>query len=194
MQDLSREEYISEIKYCYENSRWEFSFYAVLYSYFCQFRNDKIKLVHCADWKSRGAKTSKAMNENLKSCSIKFMDEDGKEHIGGIPDFQFVPTEYSYGKSCNANVFIEFKAPNFSDKGVYEPLIYSETPEIKHEFENCDRIIFTDGLTWYFMEKRQEKSEIKRQINLLENPINSIDNNCKWNELKTEIANFIKKN
>ena len=43
MQELSRDKYISEIKYCYENSRWEFSFYAVLYLLFCQFRNEQIK-------------------------------------------------------------------------------------------------------------------------------------------------------
>jgi hypothetical protein len=186
MKDFSRDEYISEIQYCYENSRWEFSFYAVLYSYFCQFRNDKIKLVHCADWKSRGAKTSKAMNENLELCSIKFNDKDGKEHIGGIPDFQFVSTDYSYGKPCKANVFIEFKAPNFSDEGVYLPLIYVKTLEIEHQFKKCDKIIFTDGLSWYFLEKSQSRHQ--------ENPINLLDNNDNWNKLKIKITNFIKKN
>ena len=78
MQELSRDEYIGEIKYCYENSRWEFSFYAVLYSFFCQFRNERIKLVHCADWKSRGVNTSPFMIENLKNCSIELPSNDGK--------------------------------------------------------------------------------------------------------------------
>jgi hypothetical protein len=78
MQELSRDEYISEIKYCYENSRWEFSFYAVLYSFFCQFRTEQIKLVHCADWKSRGANTSSFMSANLENCSIKITGNDGK--------------------------------------------------------------------------------------------------------------------
>ena len=119
MQELSRDEYISEIKYCYENSRWEFSFYAVLYLFFCQFRNEQIKLVHCADWKSRGANTSPSMIKNLENCSIKFIGKDGKEHIGGIPDFQFVPSQYSYEKPCKANAFVEFKRPIFSDEGVY---------------------------------------------------------------------------
>ena len=42
MQELSRDEYISEIKYCYENSRWEFSFYAVLYSFFASLELNKL--------------------------------------------------------------------------------------------------------------------------------------------------------
>ena len=186
MKYLSREEYIEEIKYCYENSRWEFSFYAILYSYLCQFRNNKIKLVHCADWKSRGVNTSPAMIENLELCSIRFEDKDGKEHIGGIPDFQFVPSIYSYGTPCQAKVFIEFKAPVFSDEGVYKPLRYSKTCEIEHEFEKCSKIIFTDGISWYFIKK--DKIECPAEF------VNLLDDNDHWDELKTKITNFIEKN
>lgn len=183
MKDLSREEYLFEIKYCYENSRWEFSYYAVLYSYFCQFRNDKIKLVHCANWKSRGDKTSKNMKKNLKYCSIKCRDDkNGKEYIGEIPDFQFVPAKYSYGDPCEANAFIEFKAPNFSDEGNYKSLVYSENSQIKHEFEKCDKIIYTDGVTWFFLKKNHKEPE---------ETINLIDNNDNWNVLKNKITNFI---
>ena len=85
----------------------------------------------------------------------KFIGKDGKEHIGGIPDFQFVPSQYSYEKPCKANAFVEFKCPLFSDEGVYVPLKYKKTPEIEHEFEKCDKIIFTDGISWYFLEKQQ---------------------------------------
>ena len=186
MINLSRDEYIKEIQYCYENSRWEFSFYTILYLYLCQFRNADIKLVHCANWRSRGVKTSKDMKENLKTCSIKLNDKYGKEYIGGIPDFQFVSSKYSYGKSCKANVFIEFKAPIFSNEGVYQPLIYNKTTEIEHEFKNCDKIIFTDGLSWYFLEKHQTNS--------LEKPINLINNDDNWNILKTKITKFIEPN
>ena len=186
MQELSRDKYISEIKYCYENSRWEFSFYAVLYLLFCQFRNEQIKLVHCADWKSRGANTSPSMIKNLENCSIKFICKDGKEHIGGIPDFQFVPSQYSYEKPCKANAFVEFKCPLFSDEGVYVPLKYKKTPEIEHEFEKCDKIIFTDGISWYFLEKQQ--------IDVPENPVILVDNSGNWNILKDKIANFINRN
>lgn len=186
MQKLSRDEYISEIKYCYENSRWEFSFYAVLYSYFCQFRNEQIKLVYCADWKSRGANTSPSMIENLKNCSIKFTSNDGKEHIGGIPDFQFVPSQYSYGKPCKPNAFVEFKCPKFSNKGVYIPLKYEKTIEIEHEYKKCDKIIFTDGITWYFLENKK--------IDIPENPVILVDDPDNWNILKDKIENFINRN
>lgn len=184
MQELSRDEYISEIKYCYENSRWEFSFYAVLYSFFCQFRNEQIKLVHCADWKSRGTNTSSFMSANLKNCSIKITGNDGKEYIGGIPDFQFVPSQYSYEKSCKANAFVEFKSPRFTDEGIYIPLKYEKTSEIEHEFKNCDKIIYTDGIYWYFLEK-QDIDSSEESVNIIDNPEN-------WNILKRKIANFIK--
>ena len=135
MKEISREEYISEIKYCYDNSRWEFSFYAVLYLYFCQFRIDnKIKLVHCADWKSRRNNTSEAMKKNLNFCSTKFKDKNDEEKIGGIPDFQFVPWEYSYGKPCKVKVFIEFKAPTFSPDGKYVPL-NKKSSELKKDLK-----------------------------------------------------------
>lgn len=182
MKEFSRDEYLSEIQYCYKNSRWEFSFYAVLYSFFCQFRSEQIKLVHCADWKSRGKNTSQSMIENLKKCSIEFTGKDGKEHIGGIPDFQFVPSEYTYEKPCKAKVFVEFKSPIFSDEGVYKPLKYEMTSEIQHEFENCDKIIFTDGISWYFLEKHKNEQEL---------PINLYVDNEKWEQLKNKIAKFI---
>ena len=182
MKELSRDEYLSEIQYCYNNSRWEFSFYAVIYSFFCQFRSEQIKLVHCADWKSRGKNTSQSMIENLKKCSTKFTDEDGIEHIGGIPDFQFVPSEYTYEKPCKAKVFVEFKSPSFSDESVYNPLKYEMTSEIKHEYENCNKIIFTDGISWYFLENDNNEQEA---------PINLYDNNDNWKQLKTKISQFI---
>ena len=182
MKELSRNEYISEIQYCYENSRWEFSFYAVLYSFFCQFRSENIKIVHCADWKSRGINTSRYMIENLKQCSIKFIGKDGKECIGGIPDFQFVPSEYTYENPCKAKVFVEFKSPSFSDEGIYKVLKYVKTLEIEHEFENCDKIIFTDGISWYFLEKQKNVQEV---------PLNLYSDDDNWERLKTKIAKFI---
>ena len=182
MKELSRNEYISEIQYCYKNSRWEFSFYAVLYSFLCQFRSEQIKLVHCADWKSRGQKTSQPMSENLKQCSIKFTGKDGKEHIGGIPDFQFVPSEYTYETPCKAKAFVEFKSPTFSDEGTYKPLKFKKTSEIEHEFENCDKIIFTDGISWYFLKKHKDEQEA---------PINLYSDNDNWEQLKKQIIKFI---
>lgn len=191
MKDLSIEEYITEIKYCYENSRWEFSYYAVLYSYLCQFRNNKIKLVQCSDWRSRGKKTSETMRNNLKFCSVKFTDKDNTEHIGGIPDFQFVPSEYSYGNSCEANAFVEFKAPEFSDEGVYQLLKYTKNQEIEHQFLNCNKIIFTDGFTWCFLERTHE--EPTKCIELIENEKISVKpNHNNWIKLKDTITDFIK--
>lgn len=186
MQEMSSDEFINEIKYCYENSRWEFSFYAVLYSFFCQFRNEHIKLVHCADWKSRGRNTSSFMINNLKHCSIEFRGNDGKKHIGGIPDFQFVPRQFSYESPCKANAFVEFKSPQFSDEGVYIPLKYKKTSEIEHEYENCNKIIFTDGISWYFLRKHQ--------IDILEKPVNLIENPDNWDILKNKITNFVNEN
>lgn len=184
MKTWSLDEYISEIKYSYKNSRWEFSFYAVLYSFLCQFRNEKVKLVHCADWKSRGANTSEFMKKNLENCSVKFIDNDGKEKIGGIPDFQFVPSSFSYENPCKAYVFVEFKSPEFSDEDEYIPLNYSKTSEIEHEYINCNKIIFTDGITWYFIENQE-------QMDAPEKPIVIADNSNDWKELKDRIINFI---
>ena len=178
MKDLSREEYISEIKYCYKNSRWEFSFYAVLYMYLLQFRDENNKLILCADYKSRGKRTSVKVKKILQLCSVTLKE---KNCIGGIPDFQFVPSEYTYENPCEAKVFVEFKSPSFSDEDVYNPLTYKKTAEIEHEFENCKKIIFTDGLSWYFLEKDENVQE----------PINLISDNENWNKLKSKITKFI---
>lgn len=183
MKELSKKEYIDELKYCYKNSRWEFSYYSVLYLYLSQYRNEKIQLVHCADWKSRGKRTSAAMKKVLEFCSAKFKDKNGKEYTGGIPDFQFVPSRYSFDNPCHANVFIEFKAPQFSDDGIYIPKKYKETTEIKHEFLNCDKIIYTDGISWFFLIKNQDPT--------LDEPINLMDTNDNWDTLKNKIIEFI---
>lgn len=182
MKELSRNEYIDEIQYCYKNSRWEFSFYAVLYSFLCQFRSEQIKLVHCANWTSHGKNTSQLMREVLKYCSIKFTDKNGEECIGGIPDFQFVPSQYTYETPCKAKVFIEFKSPNFSDESDYNPLKYEKTSEIEHEFGSCDKIIFTDGVSWYFLKKHKVEPEAH---------INLYSDNKNWEQLKNQITKFI---
>lgn len=182
MKELSRNEYISEILYSYENSRWEFSFYPVLYLFLCQFRSKDIKLVYCADWKSRGKNTSHSMNENLKHCSTKFYYSDGNEHIGGIPDFQFVPSEYSYETPCKAKVFVEFKSPSFSNGNNYEHLEFENTLELEHEFINCDKIILTDGVCWYFLEKHKKNPVLT---------INIYDEEESWGQLKIKITEFI---
>ena len=122
------------------------------------------------------------MIENLKQCSIKFIGKDGKECIGGIPDFQFVPSEYTYENPCKAKVFVEFKSPSFSDEGIYKVLKYVKTLEIEHEFENCDKIIFTDGISWYFLEKQKNVQEV---------PLNLYSDDDNWERLKTKIAKFI---
>ena len=57
-----------------------------------------------------------------------------------------------------------------------------KTSEIDHEFENCDKIIFTDGISWYFLEKHK---------NAQEDPINLYVDNDNWEQLKTKIAKFI---
>ena len=119
----------------------------MLYLYLCQFGSSDIKLIHCADWKSRGKRTSEIVKKMLEFCSVKFInDKNNKEYVGEIPDFQFVLSRYSFGKPCEAYVFVEFKAPNFSDEDIYIPLKYKETDEIKHEFDKCDKInkVITD--------------------------------------------------
>ena len=60
------------------------------------------------------------------------------------------------------------------------------TSEIEHEYKNCNKIIFTDGISWYFLENQK--------IDIPENPVNLVDNTDNWNILKEKIANFINKN
>ena len=182
MKDLSKEEYLRELKYCYTNSRWEFSFYAVLYMFLLQFRDEYNKLILCADYKSRGRRTSAKMKRILKLCSVKLKGKNNQNLIGGIPDFQFVPSNYTYDEPCEAKVFVEFKSPNFSNEDLYIPLKYEITPEIEHEFENCDKIIFTDGISWYFLEKNKNKQE---------SPFNLYEGDDNWEQLKTKIKHFI---
>ncbi len=196
MQELSKEDYINEIKYCYDNSRWEFSFYPVLYLFLCQFRNGETKLVHSADWKSRGKNTSLPMKKKLESCSVNFESNNGKTHIGGIPDFQFVPSNYSYDEKkvpYKAKVFVEFKSPIFNDKVGYQRLEYTETSEIQNEIQSCGKLILTDGISWYFL--KSQNSDITKKI-VVENQLvldlgDNLHNDRNWEVLKGTISKFI---
>ena len=63
---------------------------------------------------------------------------------------------------------------------LYPSLVTKENRRVEN------KIIFTDGISWYFLEKQQ--------IDVPENPVILVDNSGNWNILKDKIANFINRN
>ncbi|WP_129582136.1 hypothetical protein [Clostridium niameyense] len=81
-----------------------------------------------------------------------------------VPDFIFVPKEYSFINPCKPYLMVETKCPILSLKGVsyyrdLEDYIRKNKCELTAEIKSCGCVIFTDGITWMFL-VLNERNEI----------------------------------
>lgn len=78
-----------------------------------------------------------------------------------VPDYIYVPKEYSVNNPLKPFLMIETKKPKFLEEGLYyrdlSDYIEDYRDELKAEIESCDYVIFTDGITWMFLEFKDDK-------------------------------------
>lgn len=86
----------------------------------------------------------------------------------GIPDYVVVPNESSYDNPLPSIVNVEFKMPIKLTSGYKECNPHNYTDEIIHQLKCCKLIIFTDGVTWYFIRNGEgnEDFHIDKSITL----------------------------
>ena len=76
-----------------------------------------------------------------------------------VPDYIFVPKDYSYHNPMKPLLMVETKLPNMKIKDDSLQYVYlsDSIPEnysqIEAEIDACKYVVFTDGFTWMFLTK-----------------------------------------
>lgn len=86
----------------------------------------------------------------------------------GIPDYVIVPNESKYEHPLPSIVNVEFKMPIDLTSDYKECNPNDHVDEISHQLEYCSYIIFTDGVTWFFLSrgKNNEAFHMDKTITL----------------------------
>lgn len=170
------EEYIKEMKWLYINARWEAYYELAIMPLLRECCMHQAKAVPIHATRKAGRKSSRKHFIEMYS----YENAEGKRC--GIPDYVIVPQESTYESPQEAFVFVEFKTPtDLVDK--YIPLrIELHHEELMSQSKICPYIIFTDGITWFFITKKDE-------LECIYEPVCLVDDN--WNELKDKIVEFI---
>lgn len=91
--------------------------------------------------------------------------KDDDEYV--VPDYIFVHKDYSFSNPIKPLLMVETKNPVIiKDETFYQKLsdfVDANKSEPLAEIRACKYVIFTDGITWMFLEEREEN---KRKISI----------------------------
>ena len=124
---------------------------------------DDIKVVPVFDDRAVGRKTNKERKvlDRMKTISAP----NGSSYV--VPDYIFVPKDYSYDNPKKPLLMVETKLPNIvikDDSLLYVDLmdsIRNYDSQIKAEINACKYVVVTDGFTWLFLTKDKNGKIIK---------------------------------
>ena len=116
---------------------------------------NEIKVVPVFDDRAVGRKTNKERKvlDRMKTISAP----NGSSYV--VPDYIFVPKDYSYHNPMKPLLMVETKLPNMKIKDDSLQYVYlsDSIPEnysqIEAEIDACKYVVFTDGFTWMFLTK-----------------------------------------
>lgn len=116
---------------------------------------DGIKVVPVFDDRAVGRKTEEEsfVKKRMKTISAP----SGTSYV--VPDYIFVPKDYSYHNPMKPLLMVETKFPNMKIKDDSLQYVYlsDSIPEnysqIEAEIDACKYVVFTDGFTWMFLTK-----------------------------------------
>ncbi len=127
-----------------------------------------IKVVPIYDDRATGPKVDTPIKKRMETICAPY---NGKYVV---PDYIFVPQEYSFENPKTPYLMVETKKPRIidgSDK-YYKKLSYQSEnimKQLKAEIDAFGRgyVIFTDGITWEFLEIRSGKIEESEKHNTI---------------------------
>lgn len=117
-----------------------------------------------------------------------------------VPDYIFMPAEYTYKNSCNMDmkdklkpiVMVETKLPKITKNGKYVPLskeLNKYKSELEAEYDACNgNLIFTDGIMWIFKSKDTKLEDAAAKGVCLIKSIPDLKGNMelKWRNVKDQ--------
>lgn len=141
----------------------------------CCIENTKIVPVY--DDRATGPKTENETEIKKRMKTICAPKENGEY---AVPDYIFVPKEYSFWKPMKPYLMVEAKKPTLLKDGIYYRDLKDQLLENKQQLEaeiqafGRGYVVFTDGITWMFLKiENNEIIESKdyktiRLVNLLD--------------------------
>lgn len=178
-QPISYDEYKEEIMRIYRDLRREGYYYNLLINLFeeCITKDMKVIPVYLnTGYKDDG---KKRLHDRLQYADSH-----------SLQDIIIVPHHYTYENTTKPYVSIEIKKPNFLQGGDYRPVdIKKYDDQLYAEFHYCKYIIFTDCISWYFLE---ESKKTNNPDIYLYDDIGWKKDVIEWEKLKLTISEFIK--
>lgn len=118
---------------------------------------DGIKIIPIYDDRATGRKTEK---ETI--CKQRMNTICARKENGGyvVPDYIFVEKDYSFDKPKKPLLMVETKNPIIINSEKYRKLeesIPKYKNELSEEIKACGCVIYTDGITWMFLEIENDK-------------------------------------
>lgn len=163
---------------------------------------DGIKIIPVYDDRATGRRT-----ENETFCKKRMKRICAQKEEGGyvVPDYIFVEADYSFNNPKKPVMMIETKNPVVIDGDRYRKLedsLLTYKSELTAEIENCGYVIYTDGITWMFLEiingqiVESEKYKTIRLITLHERVnkvyrFSTLSQTSEWKNLIQNIRNLL---
>lgn len=115
--------------------------------------SEKLKIVPIYDDRSCDPRTENQTESKKRMHNICASEGDDKYVV---PDYIFVPKDYSFSNPIQPLLMVETKNPVFiRDETCYQKLsdfVDANKSELLAEIRACKYAIFTDGITWMFLE------------------------------------------
>lgn len=154
-ENLSFEEYYSRLVEIERDTAHEVYMMEVILPLLRMCCVDDIKVVPVFDDRAVGRKTEEEsfVKKRMKTISAP----SGTSYV--VPDYIFVPKDYSYCKPIKPLLMVETKLPNIEIKdGKLKYMDLSDSiqenySQIEAEIDACKYVVFTDGFTWMFLTK-----------------------------------------
>ena len=169
--DMSFEEYYNKLIEIVRDTAHEAYMMEVILPLLRMCCVDDIKVVPVFDDRAVGRKTKKENSVLKRMKTISAPNESSYV----VPDYIFVPKDYSYSNPMKPLLMVETKLPNIvikDDSLLYVDLIdsiHNYDSQIKAEINACKYVVVTDGFTWLFLtkDKNGEIIEAYRSVSLL---------------------------
>lgn len=118
------------------------------------------KIVPVYDDRASGPKTDNETEIKKRMKTICAPKENGEY---AVPDYIFVPKEYSFWNPMKPYLMVETKKPTLLKDGIYYRDLGDQLLENKQQLEaeikafGRGHVIFTDGITWMFLKIENDK-------------------------------------
>lgn len=164
---ISYEYFLDRLLEIYNDCNHENYLAEVFIPFFRMCCIDDVKVVPVFDDRKTGRKTENDTDAK-KRMQIISAKKYGCENQYVVPDYIYVPREYSFYNPKKPIIMVETKNPciiskNNKSKGTgyfYRSIsdsIEDNENELLSEIQECGLVIYTDGLTWMFLEEKDGK-------------------------------------